>query len=57
MKYYIFTGNRFNQVLIFDTYEQAYNWCKSATRWSDAEIKNEIKTPKQGHDFCSIFDC
>ena len=56
MKYYIFTGNRFNQVLIFDTYEQAYNWCKSATHWSDAEIKNEIKTPRQQHGFCSISE-
>ena len=56
MKYYIFTGNRFNQLLIFDTYEAAYNWCASATYWSDEEIKKAIKTPIKCADFCLLSD-
>lgn len=43
-KYYIYTNNRFDQILIFNNYNDAFNWCKSATRWSDEEIKENIKT-------------
>lgn len=45
MKYYIYTENRFNQILIFDSYEDAFDWCKSATRWTDEEIRKNIKRP------------
>ena len=45
MKYYIYTENRFNQILIFDSYEDAFSWCKSATRWTDEEIRKNIKRP------------
>ena len=55
MKYYILTENRHNQILLFDSFEDAFNWCKSATRWTDAEIKANIKTaPKMGSHY-SIF--
>lgn len=45
--YYIFTGNRFNQVLIFDNYKSAFDWAKAATRWTDSEIAENIKTPRK----------
>lgn len=45
--YYVYTGNRFNQILIFDTFEDAFEWCRSATRWTDEEIKKAIKEPKK----------
>lgn len=56
--YYVYTHNRFNQVLIFETYEAAEKWLKCATRLSDAEIEKEIKTPRTayngaGHCFIS----
>ena len=55
MMYYILTENRHNQILLFDSFEDAFNWCKSATRWTDAEIKENIKTaPKTGSHY-SIF--
>lgn len=47
MNYYIYTQNRFNQILIFENYNDAVNWCKSATRWSDEEIKENIKIQKK----------
>ena len=48
--YYIYAENAFNQVLIFNTYEDAFNWCKSATRWTDEEIKAKIKEPRQAYN-------
>ena len=54
--YYIYTQNRFNQVLIFETYDDAVRWCQSATRWTEKEIKNNIKTPVKQGDFYSICE-
>lgn len=54
--YYIYTKNRFNQVLIFESYEDAINWCRLATRWTDEEIKENIKEPMQGVGFVSIAE-
>lgn len=45
--YYIYTGNEYNQILIFDTYSDAFNWCKRATNWSDREIEKNIVKPKK----------
>jgi hypothetical protein len=53
--YYIYTENRFNQVLIFNTYEEAFNWCKSATRWTDDEIKANIKKPRPVYNGATFF--
>lgn len=55
MKYYILTENRHNQILLFDSFEDAFNWCKSATRWTDAEIKANIKTASKMGSHYSIF--
>ena len=55
MKYYILTENRYNQILLFDSFEDAFNWCKSATRWTDAEIKANIKTASKMGSYYSIF--
>lgn len=55
MKYYILTENRHNQILLFDSFEDAFNWCKSATRWTDAEIKANIKTASKTGSHYSIF--
>ena len=40
----VYTGNRFNQVLLFPTYYSAANWLRSATRHTEAEIPRLIKT-------------
>ena len=53
--YYIYTKNRFNQVLIFESYEDAINRCRLATRWTDAEIKENIKTASKIGSHYSIF--
>ena len=45
--YAIYTGNRFNQVLLFDSFEAAAAWCRSATRWTETEIKEKIKKAVQ----------
>ena len=55
MKYYILTENRYNQILLFDSFEDAFNWCKSATRWTDSEIKANIKTASKTGSHYSIF--
>lgn len=55
MKYYILTENGHNQILLFDSFEDAFNWCKSATRWTDAEIKANIKTASKMGSHYSIF--
>ena len=53
----VFTGNRFNEVLLFDTYEKAEKWLKKSTRLSDLEIAKAIKTPRySGTDFLSLFE-
>ena len=54
--YCIFTNNDFGQILIFDSYEKAVNWCKRATRWNDKEISENIKSAKATHiDGCITF--
>jgi hypothetical protein len=53
--YYIYAENAFNQVLIFNNYEDAFNWCKSATRWTDEEIKAKIKEPRSAYNGASFL--
>lgn len=48
--FYINTGNRFNQVLIFTSYTDAVSWCKVATRWTDEEISARIKRTEKNRD-------
>lgn len=43
--YMVYTKNNFNQILVFETWESAFNWCKAATTWSDEKIKENIKQP------------
>ena len=47
--YVVYTGNRFNEVLLFETYDGAFNWLKKATRLTDEQIKKEIKKPRPQH--------
>ena len=47
--YVVYTGNRFNEVLLFATYDDAFDWCKKATRWTDEEIEKAIKKPRPLH--------
>ena len=56
--YCIYTNNRFNQVLLFESYQAAYNWCKAATRWTETEIQANIKKPLKlgSEEYVSIFD-
>lgn len=57
--FYVYTGNRFNQILIFNTYEDARQWLKNCTRFTDAEIAQAIKTPRKAHagaNYISIIE-
>ena len=53
----VYTGNRFNEVLLFDSYEKAEKWLKKCTNYTDLEIAKAIKIPRwNGQDFISIFE-
>lgn len=39
----IFTGNRFNQVLIFPSWDAAAKWARSATTWTEKQIEKNIR--------------
>jgi len=56
--YCVYTNNRFDQVLLFESFQDAYSWCKAATRWSEKEIYGNIRKPiKTGNEkHASIFD-
>lgn len=55
--YVVYTGNRFNQVLIFSTYDEAAAWLRSATRYTETEIARAIKTPRwNGENHLSVFE-
>lgn len=41
--YYLNTKNKHGQILVFTSYKAAEDWCRSATRWSEERIKEEIK--------------
>lgn len=41
--YYLNTKNEYGQILVFTSYKAAADWCRSATRWSEERIKEEIK--------------
>ena len=43
--YIVYTGNRHNQILFFETYKDAYNWLKSSTIWNDKKIRENILQP------------
>lgn len=53
----VYTGNRFNQILIFDTYDKAAEWLRASTRYSELEIAKAIKTPRDnGNGRLEVFD-
>lgn len=53
----VFTGNRFNQILIFQSWEEAAEWLRSSTHYTEAEIARAIKTPSwDGRNFLSVFE-
>lgn len=39
----VFTGNRFNQIMIFASYQDAHEWLRRATRLTEEQIANEIR--------------
>lgn len=45
---FVFTENRFNQVLMFKNQFDAWEWCKNATRWTNEKIKKNIVFPTGG---------
>lgn len=54
--YYIVTGNRFGQILIFTSRETAEEWAKKATRWSPEKIAHNIREGyKDAREFYNIF--
>lgn len=54
----VYTGNRFNQILIFPTWNKAAAWLRSATRYTETEIARAIKTTLwNGYsDYISVTD-
>lgn len=53
----VYTGNKHNQVLLFDSYEKAEKWLKQCTNYTDLEVAKAIKVPRwNGQDFISIFE-
>ncbi len=53
----VYTGNRHNQILLFDSYEKARDFLKSSTRLTDYEIAKAIKVPRyNGGDYLSLFE-
>lgn len=53
----VYTGNRFNQILIFDSYDKAAAWLRASTRYSELEIAKAIKTPMDyGGGYLTVFD-
>ena len=53
----VYTGNRFNQILIFDSYDKAAAWLRASTRYSELEIAKAIKTPRDyGGGYLMVSD-
>ena len=53
----VYTGNRFNQILIFDSYDKAAVWLRASTRYSELEIARAIKIPHDyGNDYLTVSD-
>lgn len=46
--FYVNTGNRHGQTLVFETAEAAKNWLKAVTSWSDEQIAENIHEAKKG---------
>lgn len=41
--FYIDTENRFGQILVFEDYDSAVEWCKKSTTWNEEQIKNKVR--------------
>ena len=53
----VYTGDKFNRILMFKTYGQAAAWLRSTTNYSEIEIARAIKTPKDnGNGYLEVFD-
>lgn len=55
--FFVYTGNRFNQIRIFPTWDAAAEWLRSATRLTEQEIARRIKTPRYNGENClDVYD-
>lgn len=53
----VYTGNRFNQILIFDSYDKAADWLRKSTRYSELEIAKAIKIPHgMGNGYLTVTE-
>lgn len=52
----VYTGNRFNQIMIFDSYNGAAEWLRRATRFTEAQVAQAIKTPSPTADGWTVFE-
>ena len=53
----VYTGNRFNQILIFDSHDKAAEWLRASTKYSEFEIAKAIKTPRDnGKGYLTVSD-
>ena len=54
--FYIDTENRFGQILVFENYDSAVEWCKKATTWNEEQIKNKVrKSVSYGTTYTSLY--
>ena len=53
----VYTGNRFNQILIFPTYDAAADFLRKATTTPEKDIPRQIKTPVWiGEQYLTVAD-
>lgn len=54
--FYIDTKNKLGQVLVFDNYHDAVEWCRTATKWDEQQIIQNIReTFNTKQSFVSLF--
>lgn len=54
--FYIDTKNGLGQVLVFGSYHDAVEWCKTATKWDDQQITQNIReTLNTKQPFVSLY--
>lgn len=52
----VYTKNRFSQILLFDSRDEAAEWLRKSTRLSEDEVQAEIKTPIDAGNKLSVTD-
>lgn len=54
--FYINTENRFGQILVFEDYDSAVEWCQKSTTWNEEQIKNKVRQSiNYGTTYTSLY--